>query len=143
MLGEEKPASGGRKKILWILLGVLVLIIIGGAGGTAYYFYSKYQKVIKNPETVTKQESEWLVEKAGKLVDLPKDETPSVATVIDKEKLKDQPFFANSENGDKVLIFTKAKKAILYRPSTDKVIEIMPLIIDENATTTTTTTKKK
>ena len=39
-------------------------------------------------------------------------------------KLKAQPFFAKAQDYDQVLIFEKAKKAILYRPSTNKLIEV-------------------
>ena len=67
----------------------------------------------------------------GKLIDLP-NETPTVATVTDSKKLKDQPFFSKVENGDKVLIFTKAKKAILFRPSTNKILDVAPLTITNN-----------
>ena len=111
-----------------LLFVIAVLAIIGG-----YYYYDKYQKVLKDPQIITRQETEWLVSRGSILMQLPQDETPSIATVIDKDKLKDQPFFKECENGDKVLIYTKAKKAILYRPSANKVIEVTPLSIDESA----------
>lgn len=115
---------------------VLILLVIVG-GGTAYYFYSENQKITKNPNLVAQEESKKIVEAVGKLIDLPKEE-PTIATITDKSKLKDQPFFVKAENGDKVLIFTKAKKAILYRPSTNKVIEVAPLNIGESQEQTQT-----
>jgi hypothetical protein len=55
------------------------------------------------------------------------------------EKVKDQPFFKNAKNGDKVLIYTNAKKAILYRPGEKRIIEVGAVNInnqqqDPNAT---------
>jgi hypothetical protein len=97
------------------------------------YFYLQYQKIKKNPNIVAKQETDQLVEQVSKLIDLPKDETPTVATILDKEKLKDQPFFANAQNGDKILIYTKAKKAIIFRPSQNKLINVGPIAIDQKA----------
>lgn len=67
----------------------------------------------------------------GKLMVLPSDETPTLATVLDKEQLKDQPFFADSQNGDKILIYTKAKKAIIYRLDGNKLINVGPIILDQ------------
>lgn len=82
-----------------------------------------------NPNDVLAQADKQLVEAVGKLMILPADEAPTIATVTDLEKLKGQPFFANAAVGDKVLIYTKAQKAILYRPSEDKIIELAPLNI--------------
>ena len=65
-----------------------------------------------------------IVTKVGLLVEFPSTENPSVATVSDVEKLKSQDFFKRAKNGDKVLIFQSVKKAILYRPSTNKIIDI-------------------
>jgi hypothetical protein len=65
---------------------------------------------------------------------LPANETPSLATVTNKEALsKTQLFFASAENGDKLLIYAKAMKAILYRPSTDKIIEVEPIVLNNGA----------
>lgn len=73
--------------------------------------------------TETNREAEELAAEIGQYLDLPKDETPTVATVSDVEKVRDQSFFANAENNDKVLLFNKSGRAVLYRPSTKKVIE--------------------
>lgn len=99
------------------------------------YFYNQYQKtlkLLKNPTAITEQEKNDLVEKVGKIFQLPKGDPPTIATVSDKNKLKSQAFFLNSENGDKVLIFPKVKRAILYRPSTNQIIEVMPVNMDGN-----------
>ena len=87
--------------------------------------------MLKNPQQVSLEQTKSVVEKVGKLIALPTDETPSLATVQDKSKLKDQPFFKNALNGDKLLLFIKAKKAILYRESTNKIIEVAPINIQK------------
>ncbi len=73
-----------------------------------------------------------LIETVGKFITLPSGEQPTIATVTDVSKLQNQPFFKNASEGDKVLIFKEAKKAILWRPSTSKVIEYAPLQTDES-----------
>lgn len=118
------------------LIPVLVLLTLAGIGGTGYFYweYQKAQKEIKtiktDPSTAQKaaqEEVKKLTSEVGQLVELPQGEEPTVATVIDAEKLKDQPFFAKTQNGDKVLIYVGAKKAILYRPGTKKIIDIGPV----------------
>lgn len=139
---DIKNATNGKKgkKAGKIVLIVLAVIIFLGAIGTAGYFYVQNKKIAQNPDAVAQAETAKLVSTVGKLITLPTDETPSVATVTDKAKLADQPFFAKSENGDKVLIYTNAKKAILFRPSTDKIIEVMPISFSDTAATTPTPT---
>lgn len=128
---DSKPKSGGldSQKIIYIIAGVLLV----GLAAVAIYFYIQYQNIKKNPNQVAKAETDALVAQVSKLIDLPKDETPTVATVLDKEKLKDQPFFAGAENGDKILIYTKSKKAIIYRPKDNKLINVGPIAIDQKA----------
>jgi hypothetical protein len=119
---KSKKAKTSAKKINPIkIIGVAVLAgVLLGLGATSYYFYHKYK-------TVPSVETDETVAKISKIMELPTDETPTLATVTDKDKVKSQAFFANAENGDRALIYPKAKKAILYRPSTNKIIEVMSL----------------
>lgn len=72
-------------------------------------------------------EAQQLKQEVGQVLELPSDETPTVATVSDVSKLQNQSFFANAQNNDKVLLFPKAGKAVLYRQSTKKVVEVAPI----------------
>lgn len=119
---------GNLRKLLSVKLLIPVIIVVAIAGIAAgVYFFSQYQKaqkqLAKTPQ-LGALESQQIVNKIAKLIELPADEQPSVATVSDVTKLKDQPFFAKAQNGDKVLIYTEAKKAILYRPGTNKIVEV-------------------
>jgi len=121
-----------NKKALRLIVIFIVLVL---AVLSSYYFYNKYQKtqaLLQNPNQASTTEAQVLVNNIGKLIELPANENPTIATVSDKTKLQDQPFFARAENGDKVLIFSGAKKAILYRPSTNKIIEVSVLNIEVN-----------
>lgn len=117
------PKQNGKFDIKkFILPAVAVLIVLLGL--VSVYFFIQYQnaqKLLKNPNSA-QQQVQGIIDKVGKLIDLPKGEIPQVVTVTDKYKLLSQPFFANAENGDQVLVYTKNKEAILYRPSTNKII---------------------
>ena len=71
------------------------------------------------------------------MIVLPEDEIPTVATVSDPEKLKEQPFFSDAKKGDKVLIYANAKKAILYDPMANKIVTVAPINIGPEDTKTT------
>jgi hypothetical protein len=117
-----------------VLLTLFVLVLVAASSGTAYYFYTKYQTAqatLDNPQAAAQTEVKLLTDKLGKLIALPEDEEPTVATVLEKDKIQDQPFFKSAENGDKVIIYTKAMKAILYRPSENKIIEVAPIEITQ------------
>ena len=117
----KKPANARSwRKIaaIFIVIGLIVWLAYG-------YTTTKHQlQQDKNlPGSAGQTETQKLIGKVGQLVDLPSGETPTIATVNDASKVKNQAFFASAQNGDKVLIYTKAGKAVLYRPSTNRVVE--------------------
>jgi hypothetical protein len=124
----EKKGMPGIKKIA-TTLGIVVMLAGVGAAG---YFYRQLDQIKKNPNKVSQDETRALIDKVGKLIVLPSNEDPTIATVTDLSKLKEQVFFANAKEGDKVLIYTNAKKAILYNPTDNKIVEVAPVNIGDN-----------
>lgn len=121
-INAEKPKMKLNK--IGIIVVSVVLLVLVGAVGTSVYFYKKANSdpqadAIKDLAKVTKMVARHMV--------LPADETPTMATVSDPEKLKDQPFFANAKKGFKVLIFSQSRKAILYDPVSDRIVEVAPI----------------
>lgn len=116
---QRRTIRAGR---IILVLTLLFLIALGAAG----YFGYEYWKLRKVPSSVadSQEEVDALVKEVGELILLPPDERPTVATVANLEPLKDQPFFANANVGDKVLIYTNASKAILYNPISRRVVEV-------------------
>jgi uncharacterized protein YoxC len=113
-----------------IIISVVLVVIALALAALTFYFFRQYQNIKKNPNQVAQAEIDAVVANVGKIIDLPKDETPTLATVQDKDKLKDQPFFAQAQNGDKILIYTKSKKAIIYRPKDNILVNVGPIVID-------------
>ena len=151
-ISESKEVSqvgvlNARLRFTQTAYGLLMLLLILVASGGIYYFYSlslktskkyddlnkKYIELRDDPTKAAQDEADALVKEVGKLITLPEDEVPTIASVLDKSALADQPFFVNAENGDKLLIYSKAKKAILYRPSVNKIIEVAPLTLDNTS----------
>lgn len=101
-----------------VLLSLLVVAIASNI-----FLYVKYRQAQNNnPEIQTNR----IVKEIRQMTTLP-DETPSVVTVVDKDKLSNPALAKGAENGDKILMFPNEGKVIVYRPSTHKLINIFNL----------------
>ncbi len=114
--------SKSKKLFIIILAGIAV---VGTCG--SFYFYHKYESLTVNANAKAQKEENELIADLGKLIQLPANETPSIAVISDTSKLKNQPFFADAENGDVLFAYTTSMKAILYRPSINKLINVAPI----------------
>jgi hypothetical protein len=128
---KADPTNGKLFNILkrhWkiIVLATVALIFLMMAGANVF-FYREWREFKSGKNGNSQNDVAAITKKIGKFMELPADETPTIATVSDREKLKEQPFFTKAQNGDKVLIYTKSQKAILYRPSANQIIEVMNL----------------
>jgi hypothetical protein len=116
----------GKHVTLGIFLITLAIAIV-----TAGYFYHKYrsaQQLLANPNYANQLHANQIVQQVEKLMTLPP-ETPTIATVSDITKLRSQAFFSQARNGDIVLIYASAKKAILYDPILNKIVNVGPINI--------------
>lgn len=107
-------------------------------GVAAYSSYELYN-LKKNPGSVDQAriaaENQKTINAVSELMVLP-DGTPQVGSVsqADIDSLKQtQPFFTKAEAGDQLLIFTE--QAVIYRPSTDKIINVAPVNRQQDAQT--------
>lgn len=117
------PASN-RALPLVMVLSTLLFASLCAAG----YFYYQYQQ---SPRVADAKEIAELKETVGGFFMLPEGEEPTLATVTDREKLADQPFFERAENGDKVLIYSSSGRAILYRPSSKKIVDVTTVNVQQ------------
>ena len=122
----------------WVMAAVVALVV-AGAGGT-YYFYNQYQRSqqeLANAKVAAEQggqqaDVQATVGEVGKLMELPMEETPTVATVKDVEKLKDHAFLSKGQNGDVLLIYTgESKLVVMYRPSSKKIVAVGTVTIQQ------------
>ena len=125
----EQESSSGSRVLMTIMIGgfLLLLLVALILAGYFYMQYQKTQKILQNPTLAAVQEANDLVQKVGMLIELPKGEQPTIATVSDVKKLSGDPFFANAKNGDKLLVYTAAKEAILYDPTANKIVAVGPV----------------
>lgn len=130
--------NSSQRNTIYVLVFALIL-----ACGTALYYYNAYSRALaqggngqaQQQSTAANQAAvKALVTKVGQLMVLPTNETPTVATVVDPNLLKSQPFFANAQKGDAVLIYTSSKVAILYDPSVNKIVNVAPITIGSPTT---------
>lgn len=119
---------------------ILFILVLGGA----LYYYSQWRAVRAQLQDLAAQsqqtsvedrvaqqqaiEVRQVVERVGEIVLLPRDEEPTVATLVNKSEIREnQDFFRDAENGDKILVYKRAHKAFLYRPSAHLLINAAPL----------------
>ncbi|MDO8583855.1 MAG: hypothetical protein Q7R83_01615 [bacterium] len=107
-----------------VALIIVSVLLVASLGGNLFLYVRSTPKQVA---AQSDQEVARVVEQVGRLMVLPTDETPTIATVLDPEKLKDQPFFANAKEGDRVLVYAKAKRVILFRSSENRIVEVAPL----------------
>jgi hypothetical protein len=134
-VAPRTKSSRGSK--VFLILSLLLIIALAAAG----YFFWQWNLLRNNPAISGVEESKDLVEEIGRMILLPEGELPTVATVTDPAALSNQPFFANAKVGYKVLVYSLAKKAILYDPVNNKIIEVGPIStadapVDSGATNT-------
>ena len=123
-----------KNKVLIISIVALIVVFAGVAG----FFFWKWQSLKTSPEVAAQETSSRIVEKVGKIYQLPKNEQPTVALIQDIQKLKDQSFFEKAQNGDYLLMYQQSKLALLYREKDGRLINVGPISLDNKQSESTT-----
>ena len=128
-MDKEKKFSEKRFRTILIILVVGFVILGGIVGYFAFYYYNQYNLLKSNPQALTASQTKQVISEVSQLMQLPTDETPQVATVVNPSQVQENTPFKDTESGDVILIYVKARRAILYRPTTNKIIDVAPVII--------------
>lgn len=119
-----KPSSNA----IIIASCALVIVTLAGLSG---FLYWQNNKLKNEPQANSETTAKRIIHKVKELYALPNNEQPTVAVIKDVNQLKGQPFFNGAKNGDAVLVFTKAKMAILYREDENKIIKTGPVATED------------
>lgn len=111
------------KKIVYRTTFVLILLL-----AIVFTLGAAYKAEMASEEKQKKTENELMLVRIGKLLNLP-DEKPIISTVNSKEDFANAPSFRAAEKGDKLIVWVNSNQAILYRPSTNKVLDVTPVKI--------------
>lgn len=109
---------------------VIVLCILI-CTGLALFFYTQVRGLEQNPNKANEKKITEVVEKVGKLIDLPAGELPTLAVVSDATVLSRQPFFKRAKVGDQVLLYAAARQAYLYDPVANIILEVASLNLNQ------------
>src|SRR4051794_14500992 len=99
-------------KRLKLFLALLIVAMAIGFGLAYHHQSTQLDQLKRSPAQQANKEAAKLIAAVSKHFALPK-EKPTIATVDDVSKLKGQTFFKSARNGDKVLMYTRARKAFL------------------------------
>ena len=133
---KVEKSSGAFGKFVFALL--FIVVVIGGS----FLLWQNYQLKVNASDVSVDMANQGgelsaddivaLVAKVSKHIMLPADEEPTIATIVDAAQLsQDQAFYRNVEDGDKVLIYMNAQKALIYRESEDVLINVGPVYTNE------------
>ncbi|MEQ1561505.1 MAG: hypothetical protein ABL899_02150 [Nitrospira sp.] len=128
-MSEVSMDSAGKKGMTVANKILIVLIVVAAVSGV--FFYNKTRVLQQDPNKVNEAKIMALVEKVNKIIDLPKGETPVMATVSDLAPLAGNPFFAKAKVGDEVLLYPVARQAYLYNPGDNIIVEVASLNIGQ------------
>lgn len=150
MSDSEERFPWIKKPVTWIVFAVVFAVVSITLVGIFQYTkvnkeLAKLKTDVSSGGTLTDERQRELITEVSSRIMLPADEKPTVAVVSDINRLKDQQFFTGGQNGDVVLIYMNARKAVLYRPSEKKIIEVAPVNLNNNneaSVAGTTTTNK-
>lgn len=127
----DAPASA---KMNPFAIAVLVVVLIA-AGGLLVKNTLAAKKTAEKPaisdSAVPADDVQGIIRRVAKHIKIKSDEVPTVATVQDPELLrKNNPsFYQYAQSGDRLLIWSD--KAILYSPSEDILLAVMPVTLNQ------------
>jgi hypothetical protein len=87
---------------------------------------------LQGNNAANQEKAKSVVERVKKLMDIDVSVEPTVATIVDVAKLREQnPFYNKAENGDYLIV--TSTRAILYREEDNIILDVVPVQIEAPA----------
>jgi len=127
---QEKKSSRFSKKgkTRLILSALLALVIVLGA-----WFVFQHVASDEYKQKAAQKEVVELIAKVRTKMILPTNEEPAIFDITDPAQLSaQQAFFSDAIQGDKLLVYSKTAKAIIYSPSRKLIVNVGPVTFDQD-----------
>jgi hypothetical protein len=106
---------------LWVVCGTILILV------SLIFEAGRYSVYRAHPELSSTEAATAILHNIGKIMQLPSG-TTTMMTINDAASAKRaQPFLVNAQNGDVLIVYTDAAEALLYRPTTNKLIAVGPI----------------
>jgi len=115
-MSNDTARNTHKMRLTIIVLATIALAGVGFGGFMAF----KYRGTQNNEQAEQKK----LVAQLSETIELP-NSTPTVVTIVDKNKLSNKILASRVENKDILLIYSNTKRIVVYRPSTKKVVDML------------------
>ena len=132
-----KPRSRKGLMTILLVLGIIIAVslfawaerqrrsAVRELSQTAQQLDEVKKSTQKRGEEVAKE----VLAKVRNHMDVPETPAPTVATIVDVEKLKQaNDFYKKAKNGDNLII--TQNRAILYAPDRDRIIDVVPVRVN-------------
>lgn len=136
-------ATPGSTKTSPLTIGLVIIILAAAIGLGVKGFLTKKGwstagTASSSSAPLPAADIQALVQKVASHIVIKMDETPTVATVQDPDVLRAQSpvFYKDAQAGDRLLIWSD--KAVLYSPSTDRILAVLPISLPSAASPTST-----
>lgn len=118
-----------KKHVMLLVVGAAVIVI-----GFLVLLMLPSGDIAKDGK-ITEKEAQKVKAEIAKLITTPQEE-PVMALVTNADQLiTEQPFYQGVTNGDVLVIYPQARKAILFNPRTNKLVNVGPVNVGAPAAT--------
>lgn len=117
------PQSAQPTNAIVIIL-FLLLLFTTAFGGYYFFQHQNSKDLLSNPLRFSVDRERYLIDALQNVFETPT-ERPQIITLSDLSKLPQTPFFTLAKVDDIVFVFDKTKVAVLFRPSTHKIVTIV------------------
>jgi len=120
---QERKPQRSRGRLILVLIASLIIVTL-----TAIVIIQQLKLRDTGPDE--QEIARQIQERVSQLMILPGDEEALVSEISNANEVNDQPFFADVEDGDQVLVFLQSARIVIYRPSTNMIVNVGPIVDD-------------